>query len=114
MILRYNGEESGMFWMALPIVLAAGSASEPANCEATKPSQMAEGAAFYINGDDIEFEGAKYARYGLPRILLDADLVIVGDYRGVLVGAAEYAPEDREIIYLLVDGECTYEPYKQN
>ena len=101
-----------MFWMALPLLLAAGSAGEPMSCETATLSQMAKAHPFYINGEEITFGEAKYARYGLPRVLLNSDLVIVGEYYGVPVGADASQPDDREVIYLLHDGEtCTYQPY---
>ncbi len=104
-----------MFWMALPILLAAGATAEPASCGTAKEAQMARYQPFYINNEAIEFGGASYTKYGLPRVLLPTDLTIVGKVYGVPVGADATAPDDREIIYLLVDGgACEFQPYQKS
>lgn len=73
---------------------------------------VAKGQPWFIDGAEITFNGRQFQKYGLPRVLMPAEIRAAGAYKGVAV----YLPSDAmlgdEIVYLPVDfAECSFQPY---
>jgi hypothetical protein len=96
------------------VLLAAAAASTPQPCMAALPSptdaQIAKGKAWYINAETIEVFGKKYRKYGLPRVLGPGEVKPAGDYRGVVVALPSKVPGN-DIIYVVTDARCEFQPY---
>jgi hypothetical protein len=81
----------------------------------------AAGATWYINNDSIMFNGRRYDRFGLSRVVSPTDLTSVGTFQGVTVfadagaaaGAAGGQGPTPEVIYIPVRPGCEFQPYQR-
>lgn len=99
------------------ILLAAAAASAaPADkpCLAAVPlptaQQAARGKDWYASGTAIEVFGKVYRKYGLPRVLGPGEVEKLGEHDGVIV-AVEAGSRETDILYLLTDAACEFQPY---
>lgn len=73
----------------------------------------AGGASWYVNSEPVTFNGRRYVKYGLPRVLGATDVVNVGTYQGVAVFAEPSADRMRpEVIYIAPGSACEFQPYQ--
>lgn len=98
------------------LVLVLASASIPALCQSqectTDPTTFAQGESWYRNNEIIEFNGKKYSKYGLPRVL-SADLVeVAGKYRKTDVYVEAGTKGVAEVLYIPVSKDCQFQPYQ--
>jgi hypothetical protein len=76
-------------------------------------SEHAASARWYANNEPILFAGHRYVKYGLPRVLGQADVVLVGNVQGVSAFAQPLAPGTiADVIYLAVDVGCMFQAYQ--
>jgi len=82
----------------------------------TTPGQGEAGAgmaSWFVNGEPVTFNGRRYVKYGLPRVLGATDVVSVGTYQGVAVFAEPSADRMRpEVIYIAPGSACEFQPYQ--
>ena len=80
------------------------------------PTMMETTAAtqpWFVNNQPIQFNGRRYVKYGVPRVLNVGDVNNVGTYQGVAVFAEPSANAQMpEVIYLPVSGRCEFQPYQ--
>ncbi|HEX9937849.1 MAG TPA: hypothetical protein VGB15_12030 [Longimicrobium sp.] len=75
--------------------------------------QNAASATWYINNEPITFNGRRYVKYGLPRVLGATDVNNVGNVQGVAAFAEPSAnAEAPEVIYVPVGSRCEFQPYQ--
>jgi hypothetical protein len=68
---------------------------------------------WYINTEPIQFNGRRYVKYGLPRILGTSDVNNVGTVNNVSVFAEPSANAQRpEVIYVPTRPGCEFQPYQ--
>jgi len=72
----------------------------------------AQGADWYVNNAPITFNGNRYVKYGLPRVLGVGDVNNVGSYENVPVFAEPSAATPPEVIYVPVGSRCEFQPYQ--
>lgn len=72
-----------------------------------------EAAEWYINNEPIVFEGIRYVKYGLPRILPADSLVPRGEYRGALVFVERDIGENFLVPYVAIRPGCEFHPYQR-
>jgi hypothetical protein len=75
-------------------------------------SRYAAGATWFINNDPVTFNGRRYVKYGLPRVLGATEVTRAGDVQGVGVFAEAGAGATAEVIYLPVRPGCEFQPYQ--
>lgn len=73
----------------------------------------AAGEAFYINNEPITFQGRRYVRFGLPRVIGAQEVNRIGEYRGIQVFAETGATGAPQVIYLPVRTGCEFAVYQQ-
>lgn len=73
----------------------------------------ARGRPWYVNNDRITFRGARYSKYGLPRVPSTTDIVFAGEHDGQAI-VTEIGVTDAEVIYVMANGlECEFQPYQR-
>jgi hypothetical protein len=73
----------------------------------------AGGETWFINTEPIQFNGRRYVKYGLPRILGTSDVNNVGTVNNVSVFAEPSADAQRpEVIYVPTRPGCEFQPYQ--
>ena len=73
----------------------------------------AQSATWFINNEPITFNGHRYVKYGLPRVLNVGDVNNIGTYQGVPVFAEPSAnAQNAEVIYVPVGSRCEFQPYQ--
>ena len=73
----------------------------------------AQSATWFINNEPITFNGHRYVKYGLPRVLNVGDVNNIGTYQGVAVFAEPSAnATSAEVIYVPVGSRCEFQPYQ--
>ena len=73
----------------------------------------AANATWYINNEPITFNGRRYVKYGLPRVLSTTEVTSVGTNSGVGVFAESSANAQRpDVIYVPVRPGCEFQPYQ--
>ncbi|MGA0543896.1 hypothetical protein ACO2Q1_01340 [Brevundimonas sp. VNH65] len=66
---------------------------------------------WYVNNEEITFRGARYSKYGLPRVPSTTDIVFAGEHDGQAI-VTEMGAEDAQLIYVMANGlECEFQPY---
>jgi len=77
------------------------------------PAEYASRTTWYVANEPVTFNGKRYYKYGLPRVLGPRDVVHVGSYRGVAVFAEPDAnPGHPEVVFLPVNPACEFQPYQ--
>jgi hypothetical protein len=74
-------------------------------------AQYAGGATWYINNEPVTFNGRRYVKYGLPRVLGTTDISRAGEYQGVPV-FSEGGNIGADVIYIPVRPGCEFQPYQ--
>jgi len=75
--------------------------------------ENARSATWFINNEPITFNGHRYVKYGLPRVLNVGDVNNIGTYQGVAVFAEPSAnAQNAEVIYVPVGSRCEFQPYQ--
>ena len=72
----------------------------------------AQSATWFINNEPITFNGHRYVKYGLPRVLNVGDVNNIGTFEGVPVFAEPSAATPQEVIYVPVGSRCEFQPYQ--
>jgi hypothetical protein len=68
---------------------------------------------WFINTEPVMFNGRRYVKYGLPRILGTSDVTSVGTVNNVSVFAEPSANAQRpEVIYVPTRPGCEFQPYQ--
>ena len=68
---------------------------------------------WYINGDPITFQGRRFEKYGLPRILSPSEVRFGDEYDGQGIMVDPMATE-HYVVYLIVNGrDCEFQPYQR-
>ncbi len=76
--------------------------------------QHAAGASWYINNEPIEVNGARYVKFGLPRILGVNEVTRIAHHRQALVFAEAGLPgATPDIVYVAVRQGCEFQPYQR-
>ncbi|HSU16918.1 hypothetical protein [Longimicrobium sp.] len=85
----------------------------PAAACAVNVGMAAGGETWFVNSEPVTFNGRRYVKYGLPRVLGASDVASVGSYRGVSVFAEPSADRMRpEVIYLPTSPRCEFQAYQ--
>jgi hypothetical protein len=71
----------------------------------------AERATWYISNEAITFNGRRYVKYGLPRVLGINDIVSAGEYRGVTMFREAGEGSSELVRYAPVRPGCEFQPY---
>jgi hypothetical protein len=74
-------------------------------------AQYAGNASWYINNEPVMFQGRRFVKYGLARVLGVSEVTRVGDHMGVPV-FAEMGQSRPDVIYLPVRPGCEFQPYQ--
>lgn len=74
------------------------------------PDEYAAGAAWFVNGEPIRWNGYNVVKYGPERVLPMEHLVRAGEHRGVPVFGEDGAQSG--IIYVPVRMGCVFQPYQ--
>jgi hypothetical protein len=73
----------------------------------------AGGATWFINGEPVTFNGRRYVKYGLPRVLGTSDVSSAGTVNNVSAFAEPGANAQRpEVIYVPTRPGCEFQPYQ--
>jgi len=67
---------------------------------------------WYRDSRPVQFNGFKYVKYGLPRVLGTFDIVRIGEYDGVGVYVENGTQGRPDIIYIPVRFGCEFQPYE--
>jgi|GEM_PF-2087790 len=78
----------------------------------TTGKDYAAGEAWYINNDQIPFNGKSYVKYGLPRVLGVREIEKKGTYGNIGVYVEAGSTGLIEVIYIPVRHGCEFQPYK--
>lgn len=73
--------------------------------------QYAAGREFYAADQPVTFNGRRYVRFMLPRVLNPGDVTQAGEYQGVPVFVEPGAGATPQVLYLPVR-ECEFQPYQ--
>ncbi len=73
-------------------------------------STYAKNQKWYLKDENIIFNGKKYGKFGLPRILEPTDVEKAGVYKKTTV-FVEAGKKDGEVIYVFVQPGCEFQPY---
>lgn len=76
---------------------------------ATSPPYLA-GAEWHARDEMVHFQGRRYVRYGIPRVVRPDSLVWVGEFRGIPLFAESERAAGR-FVYALVNQQCEFQPY---
>lgn len=77
------------------------------------PKFEAAGKPWFDKGEKIAYAGGSYSKYGLPRVLMPAEVEAAADHQGVplFIEAGNYV-DAPEIIYVMVrSATCEFQPY---
>ncbi len=74
-------------------------------------AQYAANATWFINNEPVTFQGRRFVKYGLPRVLGVSEVTRVGDFGGVPV-FAEAGQTRPDVVYLPVRPGCEFQPYQ--
>lgn len=75
-------------------------------------AEYASVARWYAENEPTTVDRRRYIKYGLPRVLVPADVVPTGSYQGVTLFAEPVAPGMRvDVYYLPVSPDCQFQPY---
>ena len=66
---------------------------------------------WYINNEPITFNGRRYVKYGLPRVLGVTEVARAGAYEGVSV-FSKGGSMRADVIYIPVRPGCEFQPYQ--
>jgi hypothetical protein len=81
--------------------------------EADPASAYAGGAGWYLNSEPVTFNGHRFVKYGLPRVLSPGEVRNAGTVNGVSVFAERGAAAGHyEVIYLPTRPGCEFQPYQ--
>ena len=77
------------------------------------PKFEAAGKPWFDTGEKIDYAGGKYAKYGLPRQLMPAEIEAASDYRGVplFIEAGNYGDAPAVIYVMSRSAGCEFQPY---
>lgn len=79
--------------------------------------EYASKATWFINSENIIYNGATFLKYGLPRVLTPQEINKTGTYKGLGVyteyGLTEQEVKETEVIYIPVRGGCEFQPYQR-
>jgi hypothetical protein len=75
-------------------------------------AQYAASAPWYINNEPVTFNGRRYVKYGLPRVLGTTEITRAGELQGVPVFAETGGATPPEVIYVPVRPGCEFQPYQ--
>lgn len=76
--------------------------------------EYASKAGWYINNEAVPYKGAKFVKYGLPRVLGSTEVVRSGEHGGVgIYTEAGLAAGQAEVIYIPVRSGCEFQPYQR-
>jgi hypothetical protein len=78
----------------------------------TTTAEYAGDTEWYRRNEPILFRGIRHIKYGLPLPLSAAELVGVGEYRGVPLFAAAEDPSIRSFIYIPERPGCIFQRYE--
>ncbi len=78
------------------------------NVYPTTPDRYGAGNAWFAASEPIAFEGRRYEKYGLPRVLGVNEVMRVGEWAGVSVFSD---PLEDDMIYLPARVGCEFQPY---
>ncbi|HEX8211993.1 MAG TPA: hypothetical protein VF584_17585 [Longimicrobium sp.] len=73
--------------------------------------ESAAAAPWFVADEPVVFEGRRFVKFGLPRLLRAGDVTRVGEFRGVGV-FAEPNVRRTEVIYLPTGSGCELQPYQ--
>ncbi|HEX2095400.1 MAG TPA: hypothetical protein VHG28_23590 [Longimicrobiaceae bacterium] len=73
----------------------------------------AAGATWYINNDTITFNGQRYQRFGLSRVVGTTEVTRAGEFQGVGIFTETGATGTPEMIYVPVRPGCEFQPYQR-
>ncbi|HUC83337.1 MAG TPA: hypothetical protein VMR70_20670 [Flavisolibacter sp.] len=71
----------------------------------------AQTRSWFINNEKISFNGKKYIKYGLPRILGTTEIKKISEFDKIGV-YVEQGLTDNEVIYLPTRRGCEFQPYR--
>ena len=74
-------------------------------------AQYAANAGWYINNEPVMFQGRRFVKYGLPRVLGVNEVTRIGEHQGVSV-FAETGQTRPDVIYVPVRPGCEFQPYQ--
>jgi hypothetical protein len=74
-------------------------------------SGYAAGADWYQRNEVIVFRGDRFLKYGIPRQLTPADVVRIGEYRGVPVFTEAGLAGKLDFIYIPDEPGCSFQLY---
>ena len=69
-------------------------------------------AEWYTNGEAIEWNGHRYEKFGLPRVLGATDIVLTGRYERVPIFAEWSGDKTPEMLYIPIRMHCEFQPYR--
>lgn len=76
--------------------------------------QHADGAPWYVNNEPIEVGGARYVKYGLPRVVGVEEIARIAHYRQALVFAEVGLPAGPpDVVYVAVRQGCEVQAYQR-
>jgi len=74
-------------------------------------AQYAGNATWYINNEPVMFQGRRFVKYGLPRVLGVSEVTRMGEFQGVSL-FAEMGQTRPEVVYVPVRPGCEFQPYQ--
>jgi hypothetical protein len=74
-------------------------------------AQYAGNATWYINNERVMFQGRRFVKYGLPRVLGVNDVTRMGEFQGVPL-FAEMGQTRPDVVYVPVRPGCEFQPYQ--
>ncbi len=77
------------------------------------PFSGADGRDWFRNNETLTINGARYTKYGLPRILGPDEVAWLTEYDDVGVFAEAGSGNAPDVIYVLVAPECAFQPYQR-
>jgi len=78
---------------------------------AMAPTYVA-GSTWYVNNEPIMFNGKRYVKFGLPRVIGTTDVMSTGTYQGTSVFVETGTTGTPTVIYLPVRPGCEFQPYQ--
>jgi len=76
--------------------------------------EYASKSGWYINNEAVPYKGAKFVKYGLPRVLGSTEVTRSGEHGGVGIYTEAGLPDDQvEVIYIPVRSGCEFQPYQR-
>lgn len=78
----------------------------------TTTPPYAAGAAWYINNGTFTYQGSRYVKYGLPRVLGVTEISRVGNADGIPIFAEAGGSAPYGVLYVPVRPGCEFQPYQ--